>query len=210
MKILAFSAKKQGGKTTAVNHLASQWSCGWEIIGFFSFAKEIIRRCFGVVGNQDLQEIKERTLACGSTVRELQQWLGSDIFRGIDKDCWINAYKSLVEDTKKQQFPPTNILTPDVRFPNEVKCVQEMGGHVIRLLRAPFPEDRHESETALDGMERETQLYYGLLEWTEDEMTYSVPVKGRYLFDAIIDNREMTIAEQNEAVWKLVTERKWI
>ncbi len=79
-----------------------------------------------------------------------------------------------------------------------MKNIQDMGGHVIRLLRAPFPEDEHESETALDFAERDTIDNYK-------------PCDGhRIRFDAIIDNRKMTIPEQNEAVWKLVTERNWI
>ena len=197
MKIIAFSGKKQSGKTTAVNYLASQ-CVSVDIIGFFSFAKEIIRRCFNVVGNQDLQETKDQMLDCGSTVRELQQRLGTDIFRGIDKCCWVNAYKSLVEDSWQSDWPPKLTLTADVRFPNEVKCIQDLGGHVIRLLRNPF-NDQHESETALDNMEQ-------LSRSPEESAYYTDAIK----FDAIIDNREMTIEEQNTAVWKLVTERGWI
>lgn len=66
----------------------------------------------------------------------------------------------------------------DVRFPNEVQGVQNAGGKVIRLLRNPH-NNNHPSETALDD-------YVG--------------------FDKVIDNREMTIAEQNKAVYDALIE----
>ncbi len=93
----------------------------------------------------------------------------------------------------------------DVRDPDGVRgfveeSVQEMGGHVIRLLRAPFPDDKHESETALDFAEMATLFpkshYY----------KNTTPI----LFDAVLDNCKMTIAEQNEAVWDLIKERNWL
>ena len=92
------------------------------------------------------------------------------------------------------------VLTGDVRFENEVKCIQELGGHVIRFLRSPFDDD-HASEAALDGVEYDTA--HCLAKNFE-------PPPGTILFDAIVDNREMNIEEQNEFVWNLVTERGWI
>lgn len=68
----------------------------------------------------------------------------------------------------------------DVRFPNEVKGIQAAGGKVLRFTRAPFAgQDEHKSETALDD-------YTG--------------------FDAIIDNANMNITEQNMAVTQQLIE----
>jgi len=74
-----------------------------------------------------------------------------------------------------------------------------LGGHVIRLLRCPFPDDKHESEIALDEIES----------WSIHDPDGAAS-GGVLYFDAIIDNQKMSIDEQNEAVWKLVNERKWI
>jgi len=68
----------------------------------------------------------------------------------------------------------------DCRFPNEVEAVQEAGGKVIRLTRFTTDVDPHPSETALDGY------------------------KG---FDAVIDNQNMSLGEQNGAIYDQLT--KW-
>lgn len=70
----------------------------------------------------------------------------------------------------------------DCRFPNEVEAIQQAGGKVIYLTRNPYNDD-HESETALDG-------YRG--------------------FDGVVDNAQMSIAEQNQAVYALLKEWEYI
>ena len=140
------------------------------------------------------------------------QLVGTDWFRSLDAECWVRAYKKKI---KEYATSDRLILTPDVRFPNEVKCIQDLGGHIIRLLRSPF-DDQHESETALDRTEYETQFRDGLMDRKKydrqhaEEQTHPIDIKSPVYFDAIIDNRDMSIEQQNEAVWELVTERGWI
>jgi len=200
--IIAFSGKKQSGKSTAVK------DCGALLVGlsghvrevnFAGYLKEICRRCFGYP-DMDTEKGKSELVITendSTTVRGILQYLGSDVMRRIDRDCWVNAWKSTVQDIIKytpEGSPEPMILTSDVRFPNEVKAVHDLGGKVIRLLRNPL-EDNHESETALDEYQIETlaRTWGGLTETSAQ----------RY-FDAIIDNREMTIEQQNEAVRKVV------
>jgi len=193
MRIIAFSGKKQSGKTTAVTDL-------WQRIGperlhqvdFADKLKRIVCTCFGaeithLFGGTDSQ--KNKLLPCGKSGREVLQIVGTDWFRSLDPDCWVRAYRKCLACIKSNSI----VLTSDVRFPNEVKCIQDLGGHVIRLLRNPH-DDQHESETALDAME------IGTLKRRQPKL----------VFDAIIDNRNMTIAEQNEAIWKLTNERGWL
>ena len=73
---------------------------------------------------------------------------------------------------------PELAIIPDVRFPNEVYGLQKAGGKVIRLTRH-VKEDSHESETALDDF----------TDW-----------------DAVIDNQNMTITEQNNEVFRVLKE----
>lgn len=68
----------------------------------------------------------------------------------------------------------------DCRFPNEVEAVQRAGGKVIRLTRCINELDQHPSEIALDNYEG---------------------------FDAVVDNQNLSIGKQNEAVYKLL--REW-
>jgi len=193
MKIIGISGRKQSGKTTAAEFLIDQYWGAAEALCFADELKDIVCECFGAKGD-DLwgdDKGKQTLLPCGKTARRVLQIVGTDWFRSLDPDCWVRAYMG---GRRLQIISRYNelIVTPDVRFPNEVKCIQDLGGKVIRLLRCPFPEDKHESETALDRIELSA---VGIWEPTTDQVI---------CFDAFIDNRQMSIDEQNEAVWAIV------
>jgi len=78
----------------------------------------------------------------------------------------------LVNRIKKEQ--PEIALISDMRFPNEAEAIKNEGGFVVRLLRTKSGEDLHASETSLNDFED---------------------------FDAVIDNRTMSIEEQNETIY---------
>jgi hypothetical protein len=81
------------------------------------------------------------------TGRHILQVMGTDIFRDIYGDVWVDACLKQIQD----EAPELAIVT-DCRFPNEVEGIQAAGGKVIRFLRAPFADkDQHKSETALDN-----------------------------------------------------------
>lgn len=128
------------------------------------------------------------TVLVKPTVRSLLQSIGTDLFRNrVHPNIWVTAlfadYKPvagfLTSDTKvsvegsdkflllpgtgkdTRQYPSWFIT--DVRFPNEMKAIQDRNGIVVRIKRTPtaiidgvkyivgtdgLPE--HESETALD------------------------------------------------------------
>jgi hypothetical protein len=224
MNIIGVSAKKQGGKSTFVNILKTQLPC-WKVLRFADKLKEIVIDCFVPpewdwrVDNLDSDEKKNTVLPCGKTVRQLLQLVGTDWFRHTYGDCWINAYgkslKSVLYPLKPEQTLVPLVLTPDVRFPNELRYIQEHGGKVVRLLRAPFEfEDQHESETALD-----TAMWATLLRWdlntnnifrairpemltteqkTQIQDMHATWLKNPVLFDQIVDNRNRTIKDQEE------------
>lgn len=209
MKIIAFSGKKQSGKTTAVDDLRLRMH-GCVGADFADALKQLVityfinpvstrqDRLFNSVLKFSEDNYKQTVHPCGKTYRELLQIIGTDWFRAIWPDVWVEGYKTIIADW--EEGGEERLITTDVRFPNEVRCVQSLGGHVIRLLRAPFPDDKHESETALDFAEMATLFpkshYY----------KNTTPI----LFDAVLDNCKMTIAEQNEAVWDLIKERNWL
>lgn len=208
MKIIGFSGKKQSGKTTAVNDLQSKLS-KYEQINFADCLKELVFRYFAAPTKEyehtiydpfETKESKQQKHLCGKTYRELLQIIGTNMFRGLWPDIWIENYKFRI---RTESRPAARIiLTTDIRFLNEVKCIQDLGGHVIRLLRCPFPEDKHESETALDWLDG---AYFNPPESETVKAIYK-----NHCFDAFIDNREMSIEQQNEAVWKLIQERGWL
>lgn len=75
-------------------------------------------------------------------------------------------------------------IIPDTRFPNELNGIRDVGGKVLKFLRNPLNME-HDSETALDNIPNEN-------------------------FDAIIDNSEMSISEQNEMTIQVLKEWGWI
>ena len=78
------------------------------------------------------------------TAREFMQHFGSDVCRNIYEPIWV---QSCLNKIKKEQSELAIIA--DVRFPNEVKAIEQAGGKVVRLTRNVH-EDNHSSEVALD------------------------------------------------------------
>lgn len=114
------------------------------------------------------------------TSREVLQYFGTEICRKIYGDCWVLATLNKI----KRDNPALAIIT-DARFPNEVRLAQKEGAKVIRLLRSPLP-DEHISEKALDP----------------DNFDQTK-------FDAIIDNSNMDLVQQSEAIMKKLVEWGW-
>jgi hypothetical protein len=110
--------------------------------------------------------------------RDFLEYFGTKIIRKIYKDAWINATLSKITNEKSQIA-----IIPDVRFPNEVKSIKDLGGIVIRLNRDVF-KSTSESESALDP-----HIY----DWAN--------------FDYIIANYDMTLDDlilhiQNNTFWR--------
>lgn len=201
--IIGFSGKKQSGKTTAVKCLQKQLISGVVVNNFADALKIMVVRtlvpCDAVPKKispiEWVEDHKNDTLPCGMTVRQALQFIGTDVFRGLWPDTWVNAWKHRLPPLDGPTSPGT-ILVGDVRFPNEVEAIQQLGGKVIRLTRAPFAnEDQHSSETALDAWDECVDGYMGV----------------GFGFDAVLDNRKMTVAEQDKALWELVYKTKgWL
>lgn len=89
----------------------------------------------------------------------LLQTVGTEVLRYRDPDIFVRVlYDTLVEN------PAEVVLIPDVRFPNEVQMIKDVGGYVVKVVRlqnenagyfTPYvSKDRdpnHPSETALDS-----------------------------------------------------------
>ena len=81
------------------------------------------------------------------TAREVMQYVGTDFFRRIYPQVWV---ESTIRKIEKES--PELAIIVDCRFPNEVEGIQGAGGKVIRLTRNIFGDtDKHPSEVALDN-----------------------------------------------------------
>ena len=73
-------------------------------------------------------------------------------------------------------------VVSDCRFPNESEAIQRAGGKVIRRTRGDDTNDSHSSEVSVDDIE----------------------------YDAIIDNKDLTLMETNLKVISLLEEWGWL
>ena len=77
------------------------------------------------------------------TVRELYVVIGTDLIRNYDKDWHVNEIRKLIKSDKKY-------CIDDVRFPNEVELINELGGDIWYVVRPKIDLVlNHESETSL-------------------------------------------------------------
>ena len=197
MKIIGLSGKMQSGKTTVAEYLEDELTCDFQYCSYFeqvNFADAIrwvvwdlfVRPVDGVSGNpRDFknQSKKETIHPCGASYRSILQRVGYQM-RGIWPDIWIEWWKLHIQDfDQDDQF----FIVSDVRFPNEVKAIQDMGGIVIRLTRNPVNSD-DETETALDGfVDGDNRV-------------------GEKYFDYVISNHALTINQTNEICLKTAKE----
>ena len=111
------------------------------------------------------------------TAREVMQYVGTDIFRTIKSDVWTSAIISKINRDSSQLS-----LITDCRFPNEVECIKNNNGVVVRLDRNTC-DSIHVSETALDK-----ENY----DWNK--------------FDYIVENNGLDIYNQSIQIEKILNE----
>jgi hypothetical protein len=194
--IIGFSGKIGSGKTTAVEDLQKVLRDIELFPANINFADALKRLVIDMFFPSDwlskeipplkvLENRKNDVLPCGLTVRQVLQKVG-EFFRSLDPDVWVTAWKSSVVSATEVEYRsnPEVVLVGDVRYPNEVQAIHDMGGKVIRFTRTTAPDDQHKSEIALDDFIR--------------------------IFDAIVDNSNMSVEEQNDFVWDLIIKRGWL
>lgn len=215
MKIIGISGKKQGGKSFLAKNLCSiiadnsqrqglARDCDYKIVRMADALKQVVIDCFvpttmGISQPDDLDsdEVKDTELPCGMTIRHLLQQIGTDMFRnGLWHDVWINAWLRKVAWLEDCIIELPFVICPDVRFPNELKAIHDLGGVVIRLTRAPFADvDQHESETALDdaakfagNMHKVQNKFMGGFDYVMDNKDFSMPDARRWAKDFVAEN----------------------
>lgn len=75
------------------------------------------------------------------TVREILQYLGTNVFRRINSDVWIDTLLRRIK-----QDDPQIALVSDVRFANEIEKIKASNGIVLGLKRNARSADSHASE----------------------------------------------------------------
>ena len=79
-----------------------------------------------------------------NNVREMLQFIGTDLIRKYNTNWHVNRIREMIDPSK-------NYVIDDVRFPNELKLVSELGGDSWFVIRPKIDNiSNHESETALN------------------------------------------------------------
>lgn len=191
--IIAFSGRKQSGKTTCAEFVAKYFNGNVEPLNsakIYNFADTLKNDiCMNILGLSYSQcygeDIDKNTLTDivwdnkQLTAREVMQIVGTDIFRKMKNDVWAQATLNRIN----KESPKLAIIA-DCRFPNEVEAIKKANGIVIKLTRNLY-NSQHSSETALD------------------ENHYSVSN-----FDLVINNQILSIQEQNHTVLKFLQKKR--
>ena len=121
------------------------------------------------------------------TPRQLLQKIDTDMGKVVHPDIWVNAvmkdYRIFITENveaycedgyynKKIRYVDyPNWIMSDIRFPNELKAVEDRGGFVIRVNRDGIYKNEHLSETSLDNYPFK---YVIVNNWTLDELIQKV------------------------------------
>jgi hypothetical protein len=193
IQIIAFAGRKQSGKTTCSEFVTKYYNGSVEHYNqakIYNFAdplkKDICMNILGLTYDQcygdDVSKNQFTEVFWEGnrlTAREVMQFVGTDIFRKMKQEVWAEATIKKIQKEK-----PKLAIIADCRFPNEVEAIRNVGGLVIKLTRNPY-NSQHSSETALD------------------DINYSARN-----FDFIVNNKNMTITEQNQCILTFLKNKK--
>ena len=183
-KIIAFSGRKQSGKSTGADFITSTIDKRLLDISYaiYSFADPLKKDiCMGVLGLTEQQcygsDDDKNTMTdlwwdgVNLTAREAMEIIGTKLFRTLKTNVWVDA---TINKIKSQNLDLAIIA--DCRFPNEVEAIKNNGGLNIRLDLDPF-NSQSTSEKSLDREE---------YDWSN--------------FDLVIENSKMNIDQKNNSI----------
>ncbi len=158
--IIGLSGYARSGKDTVANHLVDKY--GFTKVSFAQPMRDALYALNPIVGVQ--QKLGgTATISLRAVIDEYGGW---DEYK---ETPWGNEIRGLMQrfgtEVGREQFSPTfwvdramavaakhrNVVFSDVRFPNEMSTLKNVGGLVWRVSREGIdPANRHASETALD------------------------------------------------------------
>lgn len=161
MKLIAISGKKQSGKST-IARIISLYKPN---VKFLNFADPLKNEVALKTGRsvEYIEEHKEqfRTL--------LQGW--GDYKKNVyGEDVWIKKWMEGYSYISTQH-PASVVVCSDIRFLDEIKAIEQLGGEIWRVQRFGESIDSHRSEVALDGFPFEINI---LNEGTKEELAKRV------------------------------------
>jgi len=167
----------------------------WPFVKHYSFAaslKEIAcglfgltkKQCYGTDADKNSPTWIKWEDMPGYTGGETGRMTAREFLQVFGTDICRHIYTDIWTDRTMRSIREEGSLMAvisDCRFPNESKAIQKAGGKVIKLTRG-INGDSHSSESSVDDIE----------------------------YDAIIDNKELSLMETNVKVISLLEEWGWL
>lgn len=159
MRLLAFTAKKQTGKTTAVTYLRSKMTNSVQINFKDALVEELITLFPELIAEIGKTYDNNPKWYDGKTwdaerlfkekpplIRSLMRNFGTEVRRKQDPEYWVKEWQRKID----QNFV-ADVFVDDVRFLNEAEAVKRNGGMIIKIISdRPSPDDAHQSESEMD------------------------------------------------------------
>lgn len=147
--IIGIAGYKGSGKDSVGDYLKAKYD--FTKLSFASPIKELTSNMLNIPldilegKTQENRDLRECPLhgAYGKTGRQLLQVIGCAMRDHVHEDIWCDM---LINKCVKDQ----HYVICDVRFPNEVKAIENSGGFVVAVNRPGYIGDQHQSERALD------------------------------------------------------------
>ena len=166
--LIGMCGRKRSGKDTAGDYLIEKYNYVQ-----YSFAGPLKRACKEIFMFSDQQtEGNDKEMfddRWNITARKVFQIFGTEMFRQklgdffpemehIKENFWIYRFQLWYAE-QKQKNPNVKVVVTDVRFPNEAKIVQKLGGRVIKVNRdTGMLLDNHSSEKNIDLIQGDITL----------------------------------------------------
>lgn len=153
-KLVAMCGAIGSGKDTVAGHLVKEY--GFQPISIAGPLKEVAREIYGLEHRHvyGTQEDKAEHLphvvgpdGCLRTPREILEWLGTEGFRTIDPDTWLNLALRSIENFRNAGH---GCVVTDTRFANEFGALRKAGGVVWQTIKEGGRQEAtgHESDAA--------------------------------------------------------------
>jgi len=160
-RIVGVSGYARSGKSTVADFLIAEHN--YKRFKFADVLKDMLR-AVGLTEAQIEGDEKESPVyaLCGKTPRFAMQTIGTEWGRKImGDDLWVNLWQQRVQHWM-DLHPMNRVVVDDVRFPNELQRVLDLGGTVLRIDRPGVqPTNSHSSETAIDDAPGMVRLVNG-------------------------------------------------
>lgn len=157
-----YSSVPRSGKTTVAQQLAYH---GYITVSYAEPLRRVTHHILAELGistsriDNYLKHDKEAVIPeLGVSARHILRTLGTEWGRDcIHPEIWVRCWRAQASSYLKRGFL---IVVDDVRFPNEIQPIRDLGGVLWRITRPSLttPTHQHASDSALDHQSFDHEL----------------------------------------------------